>query len=193
MKRSILIILLVIILSGLSGCCLSHEWVDATYTSPKTCAKCGKTDGEPLVAKAEDSIFYKFNNAYLEQDFINLLGEPDEIIENYNKNKSLKVYNYYDMDFLGVKGTLGIQFYKFHVFSLRFAWFTVDGKGYADKKQYTADLEKIEQFFDSLYECKDVIDRTTLVDTYWYNNFKDEIILLNSKNSYTKFVYSHED
>ena len=27
---------------------LGHEWVDATYTAPKTCSVCGETDGEPL-------------------------------------------------------------------------------------------------------------------------------------------------
>ena len=32
----------------LCGCCLSHEWVDASCTAPKTCSKCGKTEGEPL-------------------------------------------------------------------------------------------------------------------------------------------------
>ena len=27
---------------------LGHEWIDATYTAPKTCSVCGETDGEPL-------------------------------------------------------------------------------------------------------------------------------------------------
>ncbi len=29
-----------------SGCCLKHEWEDATCTTPQTCAKCGETQGE---------------------------------------------------------------------------------------------------------------------------------------------------
>lgn len=30
------------------GCSCTHEWEDATCTTPKTCTKCGKTEGEPL-------------------------------------------------------------------------------------------------------------------------------------------------
>lgn len=32
----------------LTGCCISHEWQEATCTTPATCAKCGKTQGEAL-------------------------------------------------------------------------------------------------------------------------------------------------
>ena len=32
----------------LTGCCLSHDWEEATCTAPKTCTKCGKTEGEVL-------------------------------------------------------------------------------------------------------------------------------------------------
>lgn len=32
----------------LSGCCMSHEWAEADCTSPKTCTKCEKTEGEAL-------------------------------------------------------------------------------------------------------------------------------------------------
>lgn len=32
----------------LTGCCLSHDWQEATCTNPKTCSKCGKTDGDAL-------------------------------------------------------------------------------------------------------------------------------------------------
>lgn len=46
MKKSLLIILSIILLLVLSGCCLSHEWADATCTAPKTCTKCGKTEGD---------------------------------------------------------------------------------------------------------------------------------------------------
>lgn len=31
----------------LQGCCMSHEWKDATCTEPKTCIKCGTTEGAP--------------------------------------------------------------------------------------------------------------------------------------------------
>lgn len=32
----------------LTGCCMSHEWKEATCTEPKTCVKCGKSEGEAL-------------------------------------------------------------------------------------------------------------------------------------------------
>lgn len=32
----------------LTGCCMSHEWKEATCAEPKTCAECGKTEGEAL-------------------------------------------------------------------------------------------------------------------------------------------------
>ena len=32
----------------LSGCCLSHEWVEADCTTPKNCVKCETTEGESL-------------------------------------------------------------------------------------------------------------------------------------------------
>ena len=32
----------------MSGCCLVHDWKDATCDTPKTCKTCGKTEGEAL-------------------------------------------------------------------------------------------------------------------------------------------------
>lgn len=32
----------------LTGCCMSHEWKEATCSEPKTCTKCGETEGEAL-------------------------------------------------------------------------------------------------------------------------------------------------
>lgn len=32
----------------LAGCSCRHKWKDATCTEPKTCEKCGETEGEPL-------------------------------------------------------------------------------------------------------------------------------------------------
>lgn len=34
---------------ALTACNCSHDWQDATCTAPKTCAKCGETEGEPAV------------------------------------------------------------------------------------------------------------------------------------------------
>lgn len=48
-KRIALILSIITILSLLlTGCCLKHDWQEATCTAPRTCAKCGKTEGEPI-------------------------------------------------------------------------------------------------------------------------------------------------
>ncbi len=42
------IIMMMFTMVLLSGCCLKHEWEEATCEDPKTCVKCGKTEGESL-------------------------------------------------------------------------------------------------------------------------------------------------
>ena len=32
----------------MTGCCLKHDWEEATCKDPMTCAKCGKTEGSSL-------------------------------------------------------------------------------------------------------------------------------------------------
>ena len=49
MKNKIILVMLSLVLAfGLTGCCMSHEWTDATCSSPKTCSKCGETEGEVI-------------------------------------------------------------------------------------------------------------------------------------------------
>jgi len=49
MKRKTLTsAILVAITLLLTGCCISHDWQEATCTAPQTCSKCGKTEGEAL-------------------------------------------------------------------------------------------------------------------------------------------------
>lgn len=48
MKKIIVGIMAVLMAAGLSGCCLVHDWEEATCEKPKTCAKCGETEGEAL-------------------------------------------------------------------------------------------------------------------------------------------------
>lgn len=48
MKKLLLVFTSILLLLVFSGCCLSHEWEDATCSAPKTCSKCEKTEGEPL-------------------------------------------------------------------------------------------------------------------------------------------------
>lgn len=49
MKRRYLLILGVLfVFCMLTGCECKHEWAEATCTEPKTCTKCGETEGEAL-------------------------------------------------------------------------------------------------------------------------------------------------
>lgn len=50
MKKKLLVLVLALVcLTVLTGCFCNHEtWKDATCLEPKTCADCGKTEGEPL-------------------------------------------------------------------------------------------------------------------------------------------------
>jgi len=47
-KIALALALLIMLSLALTGCCLNHEWVEATCTEPKTCSKCGETEGEAL-------------------------------------------------------------------------------------------------------------------------------------------------
>ena len=48
-KIKILTLTTILVFSVLgSGCCIKHEFAEATCTEPATCIKCGETEGEPL-------------------------------------------------------------------------------------------------------------------------------------------------
>jgi hypothetical protein len=47
-KKCIFAIVVMVCTLLLGGCCMSHEWKDATCTEPKTCQKCGETEGTSL-------------------------------------------------------------------------------------------------------------------------------------------------
>ncbi|MBR5712296.1 MAG: hypothetical protein IKX54_01750 [Lachnospiraceae bacterium] len=48
MKKVLGVALLIVCVGILSGCCLKHDWAEATCTEPKHCTKCGKTEGLSL-------------------------------------------------------------------------------------------------------------------------------------------------
>ena len=49
MKHKLQLILLMgLVMMTLTGCHITHEWQEATCTTPRTCLKGGETDGEPL-------------------------------------------------------------------------------------------------------------------------------------------------
>lgn len=47
-KKQICMIGIFAVCFMLTGCCMNHEWKEPTCTEPKTCAKCGKTEGEAI-------------------------------------------------------------------------------------------------------------------------------------------------
>lgn len=49
------VLILVCLLLTATSCCWKHEWSEATCTTPKTCLKCGKTEGSPLSHKLDYS------------------------------------------------------------------------------------------------------------------------------------------
>lgn len=57
-KSTILVIMLLLAML-LSGCCLNHSWEEATCTQPKTCSKCGETEGEPLGHSWKEATYWE--------------------------------------------------------------------------------------------------------------------------------------
>lgn len=56
MKRTLVLVMAVVLACLLlSGCCMEHEWAEATCTEPKTCVKCGETEGEAAGHEWEDA------------------------------------------------------------------------------------------------------------------------------------------
>ena len=55
MKKTTALLLALCMLFALSACGHEHNWQDATCTEPKTCAECGKTEGEPLGHSWQDA------------------------------------------------------------------------------------------------------------------------------------------
>lgn len=47
-KRIYTVLLMLSLIMIMSGCCISHDWQEATCTEPRTCSKCGQTEGEAL-------------------------------------------------------------------------------------------------------------------------------------------------
>lgn len=48
MKRFLSLIALSALVAALSACACEHEWAQADCTTPKTCTRCGESEGEPL-------------------------------------------------------------------------------------------------------------------------------------------------
>ena len=55
MRKKLSFTILLIYCLLLSGCCLVHDWKDATCDKPVTCSKCGEVQGEALGHKFEEA------------------------------------------------------------------------------------------------------------------------------------------
>ena len=65
MKKRILLIFAFAMAVLLCGCCLSHEWVEASCTAPKTCSRCEKTEGELLEHQWQEATCSEAKNCTL--------------------------------------------------------------------------------------------------------------------------------
>ncbi len=48
MKKRVVLAVAIMMSFLMTGCCMVHDWQEATCTAPRTCAKCGETEGEAL-------------------------------------------------------------------------------------------------------------------------------------------------
>lgn len=55
MRKSLAVILAVLMIVSATGCAHKHEFSEATCTQPKTCIECGETEGEPLPHTFKDA------------------------------------------------------------------------------------------------------------------------------------------
>lgn len=104
MKKAIFIPALILLLTvSLAGCCLSHEWQDATCTTPKMCLKCSKTEGSILPHLWEDatceraqicSVCGETGSAALEHSWTDADGHTSKVCS------VCSAVNYADSDFL---------------------------------------------------------------------------------------------
>lgn len=53
--RAFSLLLCITLVVSLSSCACRHEWQEATCTEPRTCIKCGETEGEPAGHKWEEA------------------------------------------------------------------------------------------------------------------------------------------
>ena len=53
--RGLFLLLCITLVISLCYCACRHEWQEATCTEPKTCIKCGETEGEPAGHKWEEA------------------------------------------------------------------------------------------------------------------------------------------
>ena len=71
-----------------------HEWLDANCTAPKTCSKCGKTEGS---ASAEHTLTNGFECSVCKKRFLTSIEEAIQIGTSYEKGKYSTEYYYVEL------------------------------------------------------------------------------------------------
>ena len=69
----------------------THEWLDATCAAPKTCSKCGKTEGD---ASEEHTFEKEYECAVCKKSFITPIDEAIKIGTSYEKGQYSTEYYY---------------------------------------------------------------------------------------------------
>lgn len=83
--------------------CLSHNWVSATCTKPKTCSKCGATEGEPKGHNYESYNDYKCDCGEVDPKVAEILAKCS--LELPTLPQTLNYYGYNDSIYSSVKVT----------------------------------------------------------------------------------------
>ena len=115
MKKILLVLISLCVLSGCSSL-HTHQWEEATCDQPKTCSKCGETEGEALGHTTDAGLCTRCNGL-LEADLINKIERK---ISNFcntmdNINDEANDLQYYvdnmDLFYLEIAGING-RFYS---------------------------------------------------------------------------------
>ena len=82
MKRLISFALVLAFVFSMAACSCQHEWQDATCTSPKTCTKCGETEGETASHQPGKQTVADVDPAHLSMTLETSCAQCGEVLES---------------------------------------------------------------------------------------------------------------
>ena len=114
MKRfTVLSICLALCLSLLSGCSCDHDWIDATCTEPKTCAKCDETKGKPLghkPGKLEETVDEE-SSTVIRKEYCTVCNELlDTVTTQFNPSTKDDCFAFTPNEFMETLATLSAPY-----------------------------------------------------------------------------------
>ena len=92
-KKMVTGMLAVSLMFMMTGCCLSHGWQEATCTEPKTCSKCGETEGEALGHTWQDAVGDVLTPAFEE---LGVKGQFMEVGQTYDYVTQIRTRQEYE-------------------------------------------------------------------------------------------------